>query len=153
MSPIDQVRISIAGLRQAPQIAMLHARLFDQPWDEGAVGSLLSQPSSLALVGQLEDSLAGFVMAQAAADEAEILSIGVDPTVQRQSIGRKLLEALIEELRRRGSTRLFLEVAVDNPAAVALYQALGFREAGRRPSYYARVPGPSADALILTRQI
>jgi ribosomal-protein-alanine N-acetyltransferase len=49
----------------------------------------------------------------------------------------------------RGATRLFLEVADDNAAALALYARAGFSEAGRRPGYYARPDGVRQDALIL----
>ena len=48
-----------------------------------------------------------------------------------------------------GAETLFLEVAVDNVAALGLYTALGFAETGRRKAYYARAGGPAADALIL----
>ncbi|MDP3371055.1 MAG: ribosomal-protein-alanine acetyltransferase, partial [Brevundimonas sp.] len=49
----------------------------------------------------------------------------------------------------RGATRLFLEVAEDNMAALALYAGAGFVEAGRRPGYYARPHGRPRDALVL----
>jgi ribosomal-protein-alanine N-acetyltransferase len=49
----------------------------------------------------------------------------------------------------QGATRLFLEVADDNAAALALYARAGFSEAGRRPGYYARPDGGRQDALIL----
>ena len=43
----------------------------------------------------------------------------------------------------------FLEVAVDNDAAVALYAGLGFRKAGLRKSYYDRGPAGYSDALVM----
>jgi ribosomal-protein-alanine N-acetyltransferase len=44
---------------------------------------------------------------------------------------------------------MFLEVAADNEAALALYAALGFSPAGRRFRYYERSHGPRVDAIIL----
>jgi ribosomal-protein-alanine N-acetyltransferase len=44
---------------------------------------------------------------------------------------------------------MFLEVAISNVAARALYDRLGFTEAGRRKGYYARPGSPPEDALIL----
>ena len=44
-------------------------------------------------------------------------------------------------------------MAEDNAAAIALYRAAGFVEAGRRPGYYPRSDGPAAAALILTLDI
>ena len=44
---------------------------------------------------------------------------------------------------------MFLEVAISNTAARALYTGLGFTEAGRRKGYYARFGTAPEDALIL----
>jgi ribosomal-protein-alanine N-acetyltransferase len=48
---------------------------------------------------------------------------------------------------------LFLEVADDNPAALALYEGSGFEQAGRRRAYYARPDARRADALVLRRPL
>ena len=94
-------------------------------------------------------SLAGFIIGRIAADEAEILSIGVSPDWQRRGVGRKMVEGLVRAARRAGVKRLFLEVATDNAAAVALYKGLGFKKAGARKNYYQRPGGEQADAVIL----
>ncbi len=60
-----------------------------------------------------------------------------------------MVEGLVRAARRAEVKRLFLEVASDNDAAVALYKGLGFAAAGRRKGYYQRPGGKSADALIL----
>jgi ribosomal-protein-alanine N-acetyltransferase len=92
-------------------------------------------------------------MSQIAGDEAEILSIGVLPAVQRHGAGRAIMEALIRSLKRAEITRLFLDVAADNEAANALYAKLGFKEIGRRKGYYQRTGGPAQDAVNLALEI
>ena len=77
-------------------------------------------------------ALAGFVIGHIAADEAEILSIGVAPEWQRRGIGRQMVEGLVRAARRAEVKRLFLEVAADNEAAAALYKSLGFKKTGAR---------------------
>ena len=47
-----------------------------------------------------------------------------------------------------GAQSLWLEVAQDNAAALALYAAVGFEVIGRRPAYYRRAKG-AVDALTL----
>ncbi len=88
-----------------------------------------------------------------AADEAEILDIGVVPHRRRWGIGRQLLEAACRLSAQSGAARIFLEVATDNSPARALYAAAGFVEAGRRPGYYPRPGGARCDALILRRPL
>jgi ribosomal protein S18 acetylase RimI-like enzyme len=51
---------------------------------------------------------------------------------RNRGIGATIIRQVIEEARRRGRERVFLEVRVDNPAR-RLYQRLGFRRVG--PSF------------------
>ncbi|MDZ4062926.1 MAG: GNAT family N-acetyltransferase, partial [Brevundimonas sp.] len=91
----------------------------------------------------------GFILIRSVADEAEILTLAVDPGARRQGLGARLVREGAAAAAARGAARLFLEVADDNPAALALYAGAGFTEAGRRPGYYARPDGGRQDALIL----
>lgn len=133
----------------AAQLAALHARCFDHPWSEAEFASLLHLPSSLAL-GQREDGvLLGFVLSRIAADEAEILTVGVSPQSRRTGCGRSLLSSLHEQAFERGVERIFLEVSDINHAARALYERAGYTEAGRRARYYR----DGSDALVLEKTL
>lgn len=136
---------------RAAEISALHGKLFGTAWDETAVLQLLEHPASTSLVAVIgkPQHIVGFVIGQLAADESEILSIGVSPDWQRAGLGTMLVEGLTRASRRGEATRLFLEVAEDNAAARALYGKLGFAEVGRRKAYYERGNGERADALIL----
>lgn len=144
-----------AGDADAPAIAALHAASFDPPWSADAVRSLLALASTVALVVDAPPGmpLAGYVLIQCAADEAEILSIAVAAGCRHRGLGRLLLTAALACARDRGARRLFLEVADDNGAAVRLYRRAGFAEAGRRKAYYRHVARPPTDALILARSL
>jgi ribosomal-protein-alanine N-acetyltransferase len=45
--------------------------------------------------------------------------------------------ALLKALRQASTGEIFLEVAENNPGAIALYKSNGWVEIGRRPAYYA----------------
>jgi [ribosomal protein S18]-alanine N-acetyltransferase len=51
--------------------------------------------------------------------------------------------------RQHRTAHAFLEVAVDNRAAIALYERLGFHQAGRRLYYYDRGEAGRVDALVM----
>ena len=60
---------------------------------------------------------------------ARWLGISLLPTVpaaRRQGLGRHVVLAMAEWAARRGAVRAYLQVEEHNPAAVALYQRLGF---------------------------
>jgi putative acetyltransferase len=50
------------------------------------------------------------------------------PSVRGRGMGRKLLDDLIAEARRRGFRRIELETASNLVAAIALYERAGFQE-------------------------
>ena len=129
----------------------MHARLFDPAWDAESIVRLIEHPASSSFIAQIREprALAGFVIGRIAADEAEVLSIGVAPEWQRRGIGRQMAEGLVRAARRAEVKRLFLEVAADNDAAVALYEGLGFKIAGARKAYYQRAGRHNVDAVIL----
>ena len=120
-------------------LAALHATCFSQPWDAAALSDLLVTPGTFAYA---HDD--GFVLARAAAGEAEILTLAVTPAARGKGLGRRLLQAAIRRAHEMGASTMFLEVGVDNPAAMALYAGLGFTKAGWRKGYYRGV-----DALVL----
>jgi ribosomal-protein-alanine N-acetyltransferase len=88
----------------------------------------------------------GFVLVRALADEMEILNLAVDPNAHRQGIGGRLVQQAIEEVRRAGVKRVYLEVRESNAAARAFYSNAGFTELRRRKNYYSQ---PVEDALLL----
>ena len=67
---------------------------------------------------------------------ARIYSLAVSPEARRHGLARQLLAYAEAESRRRGQSGMVLEVRQDNEAALALYQAVGFRQIGHRPNYY-----------------
>jgi ribosomal-protein-alanine N-acetyltransferase len=139
------IRMALRG--DAMLLAQLHAQCFDEAWDERAFSALLDNDVTFALVAGDEQA---FVLVRAVADESEILSLGTHPRARRGGLARALVEAACVEAHRRGARRMFLDVAADNEAALALYGRAGFAAAGRRKAYYSRPMGEAIDAVILS---
>ena len=135
------------------RLVQIHARTFDFGWKDSDFLEYLDDGRHTFSGVFSDTALQAFILSSVMADEAEILTLATDPAAQRQGHARALLKHLIDDLRRRQIHSLFLEVAVDNPAAIALYLGLGFRQVGKRPSYYSRKDGPLVDALILSLAI
>ena len=132
---IDRAEPSDAGL-----MAAIHASCFARPWDETAMAQFVVGPDTLCLIASASEESgampAGLLIARKAADEAELLTLGVSPSCRRQGIGRALLKDAVASLRASGAKQLFLEVEHGNDAALALYRCCGATEVGRRKGYY-----------------
>lgn len=149
----EPARVSLLWAVQghASAIAGLHGELFAEPWDATAIAGMLAHPGSIALVATAANpmDIGGFALAQVAADEAEILTLGVAAPWQRGGVATRLVEGIKRAASRGGARALFLEVAASNTAARALYARAGFAEAGHRIGYYARKDAPAEDAVVM----
>ncbi len=139
--------IAVAPLADAAALAHLHALCFERPWSAESFKNLLSHPGVSALVGVLEQEPAGFILLRRAADEAEILTIGVNRTARRQGVARALFQAAIADLP--GVQNLFIEVDVSNIGAIGFYEDVGFHPTGHRKDYYQHKDGTKSDALTM----
>lgn len=164
-------QIITAAPAHAMVLGELHARAFiygdaahrgittqgNESWNAASIVATLSQPGVSGLIATTAepgtDPLpVGFVLARTAADESEILTLAVDPAAQRQGWGRRLMDASFAHARTEGAEKMFLEVAADNEAAIALYQSLGFEEVATRKDYYRR-KSTLMDALVMALSI
>ncbi|HEY2447084.1 MAG TPA: GNAT family N-acetyltransferase [Rhizomicrobium sp.] len=143
------VQYRFGTLADLAAIAGLHAVCFADAWDEEFFGRLLAQPGAFSLVAREDGTPAGFVAARAVAGEAEILSLGVPENFRRRGIGSELTARAVRRAAAMGASSLCLEVAVENHTARALYERLGFRQAGSRPAYYKDIDGVLRGGLIL----
>ncbi|WP_242602350.1 GNAT family N-acetyltransferase [Legionella rowbothamii] len=58
------------------------------------------------------------------------LGIGILAAYREQGIGKKLMQAAIQQAEQKGLTRIELTVREQNKPAIALYKKLGFEEEG-----------------------
>ena len=155
--PFDLMRgpvvIRPAGMDDAAAIAGLHAGAFAHPWPVLTIESMLADRAVDADVAEQSGVVIGFVITRAVADEAEILSIAVEPRRRGSGIGRRLVEARSESLALQRVAKVFLEVEDGNAPALALYRRLGFVEIGRRPGYYRTATGERQDAVTMRRDL
>jgi putative acetyltransferase len=73
--------------------------------------------------------------------EFEVAKMAVEPSYHGAGIGRRLLQAAIEEGRKAGAQRLYLETNHVLKPAIRLYESAGFKHIDPKriiPSAYAR---------------
>jgi ribosomal-protein-alanine acetyltransferase len=123
-------------------------------WTENDYLCFRYQPGGLVLLAQKDEGssrrIVGFATALRTAGEAEILTLAVESTYQRQGIGRQLLLSICAELVVLGVRRVYLEVRVSNQAAFNLYTSFGFVQAYIRKNYYVQ---PDEDAYVMSLEL
>lgn len=141
----------LTNMRQehVAQVAALEKLCFADPWSENSVASELNNPLSLWLVAVDGERVAGYVGSQTVMEESDMMNVAVHPDYRKQGMATALIVGLVEELRKRGSHCLTLDVRASNEMAISVYRKLDFQEVGRRKNYYRN---PREDALILRKE-
>ncbi len=132
-------------------VMSIETRAYPFPWTDGIFRDCLNACYPSWLLMQ-DDIVIGYGVISVAAREAHILNICIDPDVQSQGHGRRLLRALVRVARAQNAERIFLEVRPSNPRAIALYFEEGFNEIGRRPRYYPANMGRE-DAIVMAMEL
>lgn len=133
---------------------VLHIETQNQalPWAIAIFENYLQNPACLCYSLIQNQMLIGFAILQIAVDEAELITISIDPYHQKQGYGEFLLEQLIEICRDKNLERLFLEVRISNHRAIRLYEKKGFKTYARRKNYYPTHDGRE-DAILMTLKL
>ena len=120
--------------------ADIHTASFEAGWNADAFRNHLAL-AHIALGHFDEGALSGFIVLGACTDQTDIITIAVNPAARGKGLGRGLVEAAETEAGARGAELIFLEVAEDNAAAIALYKSCGYVPIGKRKNYYRRAGG------------
>ena len=104
----------------------------------------LSKPSGICLAAEDETGLIGYLVCARYDEVWHLMNVAVTTENRRRGIASELVDHLFKEAG--SDARFTLEVRVSNLPAIAMYEGIGFRSAGRRRSYYH---DNGEDALIM----
>jgi [ribosomal protein S18]-alanine N-acetyltransferase len=146
---LDDVTLSYRPMNVADidQVLEIERAISQAPWTQGNFESSLNSDYQCWIL-EHKNTPAGYAVLSFAADEAELLIIGIDRRYQGQGLGRKLLLHMMSCAEKRKARAVFLEVRASNEVAQGLYASEGFNEVGIRPAYYPAAQGRE-DAVIM----
>lgn len=149
---MSEVRLRDLRWQDLPEVHRIEQAAFsDDPWSLASFwGELAARPRRDYVVAEVGDQLLGYAGLDLAGENADVMTIAVDPAGRGQGHGVTLLRELLERAARSGATQVMLEVRADNAPAIGLYERHGFVEVHRRRGYYQ--PG-AVDALIMKKEV
>jgi ribosomal-protein-alanine N-acetyltransferase len=129
-----------------PAVLSIERRSFPAPWSLAMFVLELSKPSGICLAASRGDELLGYLVCCRYDQVWHLMNVAVAPERRRAGVASRLIGRLFEETGAPDGLPITLEVRVSNRQAIAMYERLGFRSAGVRPSYYQ---DNGEDALIM----
>ena len=125
------------------ELSNLHKKCFpNKPWSANEFRDLQKSGCEIIM------SQNGFIVYRIAVDEAEIITIGVNPEMRRKGIASAMIGIIEKNLKNQGVKKIFLEVSATNIPAQKLYENAGFKPVGSRPKYYDGV-----DAIVMAKDL
>jgi ribosomal protein S18 acetylase RimI-like enzyme len=112
--------------------------------------SLPVDSTHAVLVARVEERglVMGFAATQLYGRRLAIIGLAVDPKMRRRGIGRALIRRVKAMAASQGLHEVVLHVAVDNAAAIALYEDEGFHPEKRIRGFYR-----TGDAWLLASPV
>ena len=127
-----------------PSVISIERRSFPTPWSLAMFVLELSKPYGICLAAEDENGLIGYLVCARYDEVWHLMNVAVVTENRRRGVASELIDRLFEEAGQ--DARFTLEVRVSNLPAIAMYERIGFRSAGRRRSYYH---DNGEDALIM----
>lgn len=125
------------------ELSNLHKKCFpNHPWSADDFRGLKQSGCEIIM------SQNGFIVYRIVVDEAEIITIGVNPEMRRNGIASAMIGIIEKTIKNQGVKKIFLEVASNNIPGQKLYENCGFSPVGLRPKYYDGV-----DAILMSKDI
>ena len=135
-----------------PVFVSLDKELFPySPWSSSQYKEEFSAPTRHFVVAVDEaQSIIGYagVFAPGHA-EADILTVGVVPQHRGKGVAKALMALITEWAKGQGSIAMMLEVKIDNPEAIGLYESLGYSKLNVRKDYF----GAGLDAQVMRLEL
>jgi ribosomal-protein-alanine N-acetyltransferase len=152
----QNINIMTVSATHAEVFAGLHTACFPKAWSSEAFAKLLNMPGVMGFITTQNDNkeaAIGFALISNAGVEAEIVTLGVLPGMQRQGIGTHLINAIHKTCLECNTASVFLEVNSQDTSTVSFYRNAGYECVGTRERYYKHVDAPADDALVMCKML
>ena len=132
------IKLEKISKKNKKSVLDIYYKIYLGDCDLKALSDIMDKPSHVGFCGFSDNYLVGFISANYAVDELDIIELGVISEFRRLGIAHKLIMHIQHYCVRKNIKKIFLEVAENNAPAIGLYEKTGFRKIGIRKNYYSR---------------
>ncbi len=141
-------RVTDADDPSVRAVSDAEAKNFSEPMSENAIkNSLLTEHFGL-YVYEIEGRVVSYAATDGVFPEMQINSVA--SIEKRKGYAKAMLTEILSEAKKNGIETVSLEVRESNKAAIALYEALGFRKVGKRKNLYEK---PTEDGYVMITEL
>jgi ribosomal-protein-alanine N-acetyltransferase len=121
------------------ELSCIDAKDFPFPWTKVQWQQELSKSTTLLGVGKDNGKTIGFCLFHFSPIEqiGHLIKILVLPSVRSKGFAACLHEFVASEVKNRSANSLYLEVSVNNQAAIKFYQKLGYKNLVIKKKFYS----------------
>ncbi len=135
----DKIEIRLAKISDLPALHKLENDCFD--YDRMSFRSfkrLLSTPSAQFVVATVNGELVASTLLffRKNSEISRVYSLAVHPNSRKLGLASSLFDFIEVVAKKRGVTKLRLEVKDDNFSAIKLYEKKGYHKFGEKKGYY-----------------
>lgn len=134
-----------------PWMAAAEVEMFaNAAWSEALIREDWRYGTARYRVAEIDGLRAGYAVYGFDGDAFHLMNLAVLPDFRRRGAAQALVDEFLAEAARLKAPDAWLEVAVDNEAALELYRALGFEVVRTRRKYYQPA---GIDALVMRKEL
>lgn len=156
----DEIQIRWLIRRDMDEVLAIEKSNFECPWDEMDFLTCLRQRNCIGTVAEFQHEIYGFMIYELHKNKLRILNFAVHKSFQRQGIGSRLVQRLIDKLSQQRRREVVLEIRDGNLDGQLFFQHHGFRAVSvlrrhyrdtNEDAYYMRycLPGCEASTEIV----
>ena len=150
INPNQNLQLRPMQMHDLDEIMQIEPTIYSHPWTRGNFSDSLNSDYS-GWVLERDGKMIGYALLMMIMDEAHLLNLSVTKQLQKQGLGRFLLEHMLKVAKNHQAKNMFLEVRPSNVSAIALYGKLGFCEMALRRGYYPAEQAENSreDAILM----
>ncbi len=112
--------------RDMPAVLDIEQENFEFPWSEEDFTNCFQKKNCIGLVVEHDEQIIGYAVYELEKTLLHIVNLAVSTKVQRQGVGRRIIEKLVSKLSKDRRQRITLQVSEANLSAQLFFKSMGF---------------------------